>query len=93
MNPEQEAKLNEIYEFMQSLKNSATIPYEIDASFRDRFITNLVLSDFGVPNDIANAPRTAVTAPSGGGTQDAEARTAINSVITKLEELGLVEEN
>ena len=36
---------------------------------------------------------TAVTAPVGGGTVDAEARTAINSIITKLETLGIVDEN
>jgi hypothetical protein len=35
----------------------------------------------------------AVTAPTGGGTTDAEARTAINSIIDRLEELGLVKTN
>lgn len=41
----------------------------------------------------ANPPLDSVTAPSGGATQDAEARTAINTIITRLEALGLVNEN
>lgn len=36
---------------------------------------------------------TAVAAPAGGATVDAEARTAINAIITKLETLGIVAEN
>ena len=32
----------------------------------------------------------AVSDPSGGGTQDAEARTAINAIIDRLQELGLI---
>lgn len=35
----------------------------------------------------------AVTAPTGGGTVDAESRTAINDIITALENLGLVIKN
>jgi len=37
--------------------------------------------------------QTAITAPSGGGTIDAEARTAINSIISALEAHGLVADN
>lgn len=33
--------------------------------------------------------QSAITAPSGGATQDAEARTAINSILTALQNLGL----
>lgn len=36
MTPEQEQKLNEVYELVQSLKNSTTIPLEVDAAFRTR---------------------------------------------------------
>lgn len=39
------------------------------------------------------ARQSAITAPSGGATTDAEARTAINSIITALEAHGLVESN
>lgn len=44
-------------------------------------------------DQILKAPRNAITAPTGGGTQDAEARTAINSIITTLEELGFIKPN
>ena len=48
--------------------------------------------------DSANKPligeqQDAITAPSGGATVDAEARTAINAVITALEAHGLVASN
>ena len=88
MTPEQ--KLNELYNFMQSLKNSALIPHEFDVAFRDRFSD---LYPATLPTDLTTAPRSAITAPTGGVTQDAEARTAINAIITALEQLGLVTEN
>lgn len=37
--------------------------------------------------------QTAITAPTGGATIDAEGRTAINAIITVLEAHGLVKEN
>lgn len=57
------------------------------------------LSDFlekGISNVGGSSlaiPVTAVTAPTGGATVDAEARTAINAIITRLESLGLVTPN
>lgn len=39
------------------------------------------------------ARQSAITAPTGGATIDAEARTAINAVITALEAFGLVTPN
>jgi len=37
--------------------------------------------------------KAAITAPTGGATTDAEARAAINSIITVLEQFGLVDPN
>lgn len=37
MTPGQAQKLNEVYEFMQALQNTATIPKEVDGAIRDRF--------------------------------------------------------
>lgn len=39
------------------------------------------------------AQKSAITAPTGGATTDAEARTAINSIITVLEQFGFVAPN
>lgn len=43
--------------------------------------------------NIEFSKRDAVSNPSGGATQDAEARIAIIAVIDRLESLGLIEEN
>lgn len=40
--------------------------------------------------DLENAPRNAISDPTGGATVDAQARTAIIAVITALEDLGLI---
>jgi len=49
--------------------------------------TTSLLSFYGVTP--VDQPAT-VTDPTGGGTQDAEARTAINAIIDRLQELGLI---
>lgn len=43
--------------------------------------------------DAPLAKGAAVTAPTGGSTVDAEARAAINAIITRLEVYGLLTEN
>lgn len=50
MTPEQEQKLNELYEFMKALMNSTTIPQEVDSAFKDRFtsILGVTVSSKGV---------------------------------------------
>lgn len=44
-------------------------------------------------NPMIGEQQAAITAPTGGVTTDAEARTAINSIITALEAHGLVASN
>lgn len=48
---------------------------------------------FRVGTGTLAARQSAITAPTGGATVDAEARTAINAVITLLETFGLVTPN
>lgn len=38
MTPEQEQKLNEVYEFIQSLKTSNSVPFEVDSALRERLL-------------------------------------------------------
>lgn len=51
------------------------------------------LETLGLPSQLTNAPEATITSPTGGITIDSEARTAINTIITRLETLGLVEPN
>lgn len=37
MTPEQAQKLDELYAFMESLKNTTTIPFDVAVAFADRF--------------------------------------------------------
>lgn len=74
---------------MQKLRASASIPFEVEGAFRDR-LRNLQVE---LPDGFEDAPLTAITAPTGGVTQDGEGRTAINAIITRLEDLGLVAPN
>jgi hypothetical protein len=43
MTPEERTKLNELYDFMQSLKESSAIPQDVDAAFRERLKDLLVI--------------------------------------------------
>lgn len=88
MTPQQEQKLNEVLAFVQSLKASSTIPYEVDSAFRARLSSILDL-----PNGFEDAPLGSIASPSGGATVDSQARTAIDAIITRLEDLGLVTAN
>lgn len=47
----------------------------------------------GVGGATPASRQSAITAPTGGATVDAEARTAINAIITALEQFGLVTPN
>lgn len=57
----------------------------------DKSVNTTKLSVGSVTTPITT--QTAITAPTGGATTDAEARAAINSVITVLEAFGLVAPN
>ncbi len=43
MNEEDRQKFNEMYDFIQSLKNATTIPFDVDGAFRDRLSDSLDL--------------------------------------------------
>jgi hypothetical protein len=81
------AEVAALKEDNQRLKAGGTISYEVEQALASRFKLDAL---DGARN---NAPRAAITAPIGGVTIDTQARTAINSIITALEELKLVAEN
>jgi len=63
MTPEQEQKLNEVYEFIQSLKAHTTIPYEVEQAFRQRLeIDSIPL----VTTDVKGADSEDLTINEGG---------------------------
>lgn len=76
------AQVETIELFVESLKSSSTIPLEVDSAYRDRFGT--------LPAGFKNIPLATVASPSGGATVDTQARSAINSIIARLQSLGLI---
>jgi hypothetical protein len=53
----------------------------------------LRVAKLSTSNKTPAAQQTAITAPTGGSTVDAESRVAINAIITRLEAYGLVADN
>jgi len=85
MNEELLKRIEELERKLTSLESSSTIPFNVDRAFRDR-LRGLV----ELPVGFEDAPLASITAPTGGATQDAEARSAVNTLITRLEDLGLI---
>ena len=83
----------ELLAFMKAIMSSATIPFDVEKAFVGRLSKTFTALNATTLAGLNSAPLTAITAPTGGTTQDAEARTAINSIITRLEDLGLVNDN
>lgn len=84
-----EERIAQLEQEIQLLKSAAAIPYETEQAFRTR------LSDLTpeLPDGFDDAPLASITEPSGGITVDTEARSAINTIITRLEDLGLIQPN
>ncbi len=92
MNPEIEKLNNKIEELDKKINlmySSTTIPFEVEQAIRAR-INNLLVN---LPAGLFTAPLNSIIEPTGGGTADVQARASIVTIITRLEELGLVNPN
>lgn len=88
MTPEERRKLNEVHRFMEQMQRQDTIPFKVERGLKyrlDRF--------FRTPDGLRNAPLALITSPSAGATIDSQARTAIDAIITHMEDLGLIVSN
>lgn len=56
-------------------------------------VTTLTATNLGVGAATPTTTKTAITSPTGGGTVDSQSRTAIDAIITVLEQFGLVAAN
>lgn len=93
MNPDFQQQIDELKKRLDALGSFATIPLNVEGAFKDRLRGKLGDIDPDLAETLNEAPLTAITAPTGGATQDSQARTAINSIIDALEDLGLIEAN
>lgn len=92
MNPEIEKlnkKIEELENKINLMYSSTTIPFEVEQAIRAR-LNNLLVN---LPADLFNAPLSSVTDASGGATVDLNARAVITTIITRLEDLGLINPN
>jgi hypothetical protein len=85
-----EERLQQLEEKIKLLENTATISFEVESAFKDRLKINTFLKSSDMPTGFLNAPLAAVTAPTGGLTIDSESRTAIGDLISRLQNLGLI---
>ena len=88
-NEELQKKIIELENKINLMYSSTTIPFEVEQAIRAR-INNLLVN---LPADLFNAPLNSITEPTGGVTVDIQARASLVTVITRLEELGLVDPN
>lgn len=88
-NEELQKKIIELENKINLMYSSTTIPFEVEQAIRAR-INNLLVN---LPAGLFTAPLNSITEPTGGGTADVQARASIVTIITRLEELGLVDPN
>lgn len=90
MTPEQQLQFQELVEFMNNMKASTRIPQDVDAAITGRLKSKgFAQIKADVVRGLNTAPYGAITKPTGGVTVDSQARTAINTIIDDLKELGL----
>jgi hypothetical protein len=87
-----ERKVQELTSKIEMLNNSTTISYDTEQALRERLRINDLTALLNLTG-LFTAPLSSITEPSGGLTIDSEARTAINTIITRLESLDLVNDN
>jgi len=88
-NEELQKKIIELENKINLMYSSTTIPFEVEQAIRAR-INNLLVN---LPAGLFTAPLNSVTEPTGPGTVDTQARIAVTTVITRLEDLGLIDPN
>lgn len=90
MNPQEKQQLqnlqNEVNTLKQKVSRLEDLFYRINQI--DKFELNkpLVIKKFKIPVDQLDA----ITSPTGGGTVDTQARAAVDSLIDRLQEIGLI---
>jgi len=88
-NEELQKKIIELENKINLMYSSTTIPFEVEQAIRAR-LNNLLVN---LPDNLFDAPISAVTDASGGGTVDSQVRAAVTAIITRLEDLGLINPN
>lgn len=86
-------EINQLKLEIAALKAASTIPFDTEQAFRERLRISEFVSTSSLPSGLFTAPLGSITSPTGGGTVDSQARTAIDTIITRLESLGLVSPN
>lgn len=87
---ELEQRVNKLENLINLFFSSSTLPHEVEQAFRTRLFD---LSTDGLPDGFETAPLTSISSPSGGATVDSQARSAIDTIITRMEDLGLIDPN
>lgn len=90
MTPEERKLLEDINKRLYKLEDLFYRFKQIDKYYFEHPVLFKQNSKIGFYGTSPVSQPATISDPSGGGTQDAEARTAINSLIDRLQELGLI---
>lgn len=85
-----QAQINTLQAELNLLKSSGTFPYDVESSIRERLAIERFETLLLLPTGLQDAPLSAVSTPTGGAVIDAESRTAITAIISRLQTLGLI---
>jgi len=88
-----ERQVEELAKKLKAFSSFTSIPFDVEKAFKVRLARYFPPLPESVAVALANAPFTAITAPTGGTTIDAEGRAATNEIITRLEDSGLIAPN
>lgn len=94
MNPELrklQRQIDVLQKRMDALNAASTIPLNVNQAFRKRFeIDRFPRVNQNTAQGLSNAPLATIADPAGGATVDSQARTAIGTIIDRLQALGLI---
>lgn len=76
---------------IDALSKSSTIPFNVHKAFADRLqISKFPVLEESVAEALGNAPLATISDPAGGAVIDSQARSAIGTIIDRLQALGLI---
>ena len=89
-NQELQKRIEDLENKLKLLEAGSTMPKPVEDAIRDRLRIDRFEQVLVLPDGLFNAPLSSVTPAAGGATVDTQARASVNTVIARLQSLGLI---